>query len=583
MDSGFLKCWAHDTPGTRKLEAWWECCVARDRWQQDDARRLDAGLAAMDAVQAIRLDDNKKCVAERWSFKDLRTSLAVRREAAILKRISHPSICRIHETLEEDRAIYVVAEFNEGQLVFDTVMEGVRCQSFGEASCSSIVRQLFEALKHCHAHGVPHREVSPSNVIVLKPAAEGDPPLVKLVNFGWLNPLQLREGQSRACLARASVYLSPEAINSGAFTCESDVWSAGAILLVILCGCLPCPETLRQQLEAVASKATRDLFLGILEMNPNKRISAAKALEYPWLAANCTETQTAEQIGNFREILKPFVDFYTIDKLQAAALINMDCQVACRQIEALRGQFEPIGAIPKDELLRAMRLAPVACVPDACNWVHQIWEEEQGGNSIAEMQPATLEAVALKFMSSLSNEATQTAFVVIHDDASGTVSSERVSALLQISHSELRTCVALGGGVCTDGALDYDGFRAAIAGYAARVGLQTVPSRSHAQVDSSSSSSDTYNVCSQQMPSEADAHHSESTEGMLDAAAVGTARSLINGQLWPKPPIVVHGMEQRRRCVTFHEPAEMVLVSTPEETHFVQKFVARCVGRAVVG
>jgi len=429
------------------------------------------------------------------------------------------------------------------------------------------------------------------------------------VNFRWLNPLQLHEGQNRDCLTRAAAYLSPETNKTGTLLCTSDVWSAGAILLVILHGCLPCLETLHQQLGALACKEARDLLAGILVVNPNERTSAAQALEYHWLASDCTGTQTAQQVSNFREALVPFVSFYTRDRMQAAAFTNMDCQVACRQIEALREQFEPIGAIPQDELLRAMRLAPVACVPNAGSWVHQIWEEEQGGTGIAEMQPATWEAAALKFVSDLSNEATQIAFGVLDDDASGTVSSEKVSRMLSISHGELGTHVALGGGLFVDGVLDYNGFRAAVAGYAAWARLQAeTPSRTHGP-ERSSSSSDTYNVCSPQMLSEAGACHEDFAEGPPDAKAGASLASSLASD--PESlcmyfdvasddgrksahssndgdrvaEAAATGTEQRRRCVSFHEPAEVVLVPmpTPEEKHFVQKFVALCVGQAVAG
>jgi hypothetical protein len=224
-------------------------------------------------------------------------------------------------------------------------------------------------------------------------------------------------------------------------------------------------------------------------------------------------------------------------------------------------------------------------VPDACSWVHHIWEEEQDGSGIAEMPPAKWEAAALKSVSDLSNEATQKAFSILEDDASGTVSSEKVSRMLHISHGELSTSVALGGGLCVDGALDYNGFRAAVAGYAARARLQAeAPNRTHAS-ESSSSSSDTYSVGSQQMPSEASACH-EDCRGDSPNAIAGA--SLVNGQPLPLPPAVDCGKEQpdvtpRRRSVSFREPAEMVFMPPPEERHFVQKFVALCVGPAVAG
>ena len=89
-------------------------------------------------------------------------------------------------------------------------------------------------------------------------------------------------------------YHAPE-INEG-FTHDSrvDLWSLGAILYTLLCGTFPFPgsgEALKRhkargyvEFEAVTvSPAAQNLVRGLLQPNPNKRMSLEDILRHEWM------------------------------------------------------------------------------------------------------------------------------------------------------------------------------------------------------------------------------------------------------------------------------------------------------------
>lgn len=94
-------------------------------------------------------------------------------------------------------------------------------------------------------------------------------------------------------------YVAPEVI-AGDYTEKCDIWSCGVILFMLLSGRAPFNGTTDEEiLEKVAtgvyemnprrwghiSKEAKDLVCKMLEVNVEKRMSAADALKHPWFDA----------------------------------------------------------------------------------------------------------------------------------------------------------------------------------------------------------------------------------------------------------------------------------------------------------
>jgi len=226
-----------------------------------------------------------RCVVKALRKEGPSTRRLAQNEAAMMRLLEHPGICKLLDTFEDDDNFYLVLEYIDGHELFDEVAAQT---PMGECRTAEVMRQLLAALQHCHNCGVIHRDLKPENVMVAGQRGSGEPE-VKLVDFG----LAMREGQQVDGVAGTRPYLAPEAL-AGRGTCGAalDLWSAGVILYTCLLGELP-PSSVRSGalpvLEAEAwhqvqvSAAAKDLVARLMRPEARERLTAAEAVRHPWL------------------------------------------------------------------------------------------------------------------------------------------------------------------------------------------------------------------------------------------------------------------------------------------------------------
>ena len=155
-----------------------------------------------------------------------------RREIAVLSKIRHPAVLRIHAWGRRGAELYFVSELVEGT---DLKAEIQKSGAWAADRAAGLCATVAEALAAAHAQGVVHRDVKPSNIML---AADGS---VKLVDFGLARGV----GIDMATLTRTGMivgtpaYMSPEQFEAHGVDERTDVYSLGVVLFELLTGRLP--------------------------------------------------------------------------------------------------------------------------------------------------------------------------------------------------------------------------------------------------------------------------------------------------------------------------------------------------------
>lgn len=148
-----------------------------------------------------------------------------KQEARLVAHLRHPNIVTVLDFGEDQGIPYLVMEYVEGETLLARLGEPM---TLSEAL--SIAGQVAAALDYAHRHGVVHRDVKPSNILL---AEEG----CVLSDFGIAKPL---EGAAHLTQTGVTIgtpeYMSPEQCQGLPVDARSDIYSLGVVLYEMLTG-----------------------------------------------------------------------------------------------------------------------------------------------------------------------------------------------------------------------------------------------------------------------------------------------------------------------------------------------------------
>ncbi|KPF48072.1 hypothetical protein D621_16675 [beta proteobacterium AAP51] len=162
-----------------------------------------------------------------------------RNEAQAAGRLLHPGIVGVYDFGEtsDGRVAYIAMEFVEGHTLAAYIARRVR---FTDADIASLGAQLLDALGHAHEHGVWHRDVKPSNVIMTKSGR------IKIADFGIARTDTTGLTMANSVLG-TPMYMAPEQFMGKAIDHRVDLYGAGVVLYQLVAGRTPFvgpPESL---------------------------------------------------------------------------------------------------------------------------------------------------------------------------------------------------------------------------------------------------------------------------------------------------------------------------------------------------
>ncbi|XP_058806523.1 serine/threonine-protein kinase GD17699-like [Phymastichus coffea] len=232
---------------------------------------------------ALKIIDKYKCQGKEAMLL---------REVTILRQVSHPNIISLIEDQETNDHLFLVMELMKGGDLFDAI---ARVTKFSEHDASVMISHLCYALAYLHSQQIVHRDVKPENLLVqihndrIRCLKLGDFGLAQIVH----EPLYT--------ICGTPTYVAPEILAEIGYGLKIDVWAAGVILYILLCGFPPFVATDNKQeklFERILcgqyefrspywdriSQGAKELISNMLQTQPELRFSAEDVLDHPWLS-----------------------------------------------------------------------------------------------------------------------------------------------------------------------------------------------------------------------------------------------------------------------------------------------------------
>ncbi len=189
------------------------------------------GMATIYRAHQITLDRDVAIKAIHPALKDDPAFLArLNREASIVGKLNHPNIVAVYDSGECEGQPYLVMRLIEGKTLKQLLQD--RQLSTGEVL--RIARSVADALIYAHAHGVLHRDVKTSNILIDN---DGN---AFLTDFGLARLAYSGDSTlSRDMLIGSPQYISPEQAKGEPVDVRSDIYSFGVVLYEMFTGQVP--------------------------------------------------------------------------------------------------------------------------------------------------------------------------------------------------------------------------------------------------------------------------------------------------------------------------------------------------------
>ena len=157
------------------------------------------------------------------------------REAKSLGKLSHPGIVTVLDYGSQEGVPFLVMEYIPGKSLKETLsMQGNQRMPWQEAI--KFLMPVAEALDYAHRQKIVHRDVKPSNILVMQDGR------VMLVDFG-IAKILASDGNTLLTTTGAIVgtpdYMAPEQISNTEVDHRADIYALGIIFYELVTGRKP--------------------------------------------------------------------------------------------------------------------------------------------------------------------------------------------------------------------------------------------------------------------------------------------------------------------------------------------------------
>ncbi|KAI3793699.1 hypothetical protein L1987_36319 [Smallanthus sonchifolius] len=267
----------------------------------------------------------------------------VRTEIQIMHHMaSHPNVISIVGAYEDAVSVHVIMELCAGGELFDRIIERGH---YTEKKASDISRVIVGVVEACHSLGVMHRDLKPEKFLFVN--EEEESPL-KTIHFGL--SVFFKPGEMLYDTVGSAYYIAPEVLRKQ-YDKECDVWSAGVIIYILLCGVPPFwdeteegvyEQVLKGELDLESepwpsiSESAKDLIRGMLVRDVTKRMTAHEVLNHPWIQADGVAPDKPLDSA----VVSRLKQFAAMNKIKKMAVEVIAMSLSGEEIAGLREMFK---------------------------------------------------------------------------------------------------------------------------------------------------------------------------------------------------------------------------------------------------
>uniref|UniRef100_A0A4W3K3U1 Serine/threonine-protein kinase DCLK1 n=1 Tax=Callorhinchus milii TaxID=7868 RepID=A0A4W3K3U1_CALMI len=262
------------------------------------AERYKVGRTIGDGNFAIVKECIERSTNREYALKIINKSKCrgkehmIQNEVSILRRVKHPNIVLLIEEMDTPSELYLVMELVKGGDLFDAITS---TNKYTERDASGMLYNLASAIKYLHSLNIVHRDIKPENLLVYE-HQDGSKSL-KLGDFGLAT---LVDGPLYT-VCGTPTYVAPEIIAETGYGLKVDIWAAGVITYILLCGFPPFRGYVPNDQDVLfdqilmghqefpspywdnISDAAKELITMMLQVDVDQRYSAQQLLEHPWV------------------------------------------------------------------------------------------------------------------------------------------------------------------------------------------------------------------------------------------------------------------------------------------------------------
>ena len=256
------------------------------------------GFGGMGVIYKARRKDNQQIVALKvlhgHLLDDSEISARFMQEASACLELRHRNLIKVHEYGVSKRGKpYMIMEYLEGQSLTDIIQERGHLEI---PQFINLFTQVCDGLQFAHEKGVVHRDVKPSNIMVV--STEGGGEWAKVLDFGIAKGIVDAERKLTPTgnVVGSPAYISPEQCAGAKADPRIDVYSLGCMMYEALSGRPPFMhespiKVILMQLETappllssvcpegiVVPADIESLIMRCLEKDPDARFSSAAEL-----------------------------------------------------------------------------------------------------------------------------------------------------------------------------------------------------------------------------------------------------------------------------------------------------------------